>query len=167
MPLNAMGAGDSASVSSALTLSITPTAQIAIVTNATFSMALGGATQAGAAVSDSSINSASRLRISSLVDATTRSITAIATSITATNTQLWVQLGAPNGNFNGAKGTLAASQNLTSGDSVTLASEIATCWSGIGGDDGYSITYIFRRGAGTVFTSPGAVVVTYTLSGAV
>lgn len=167
MPFNAMGADDG-TVSSTLTLSITSTAQIAIVTNPTFSMALGGATEAGAAVSESSINSASRLRISSLVDATTRTITAsIAAPITTTHTELWVQLGAPNGNFVNDlnKGTLAPAQELTSGAAVTLATGIATCWSGILPDDGYSITYTFKRAAlQTVFSSPGSVVVTYTLS---
>jgi len=167
MPFSAMGVDDG-TVASTLTLSITSTAQIAIETMPTFSMALGGATAAGAPVSSSSINSTSRLRISSLVDATTRTITAqIGVPITDTHTELLVQLGVPNGNFVNElnKGTLAAVQNLTSGAAVTLATNISTCWSGILEDDGYPITYTFQRLAGeTVFTSPGAVVVTYTLS---
>ena len=167
MPFNAMGIDDGVE-SSTLTLSITPTAQISIVTNPTFNMALGGATQAGAAVSSSSINATSRLRISSLVDQTPLNIKAqIGAPITDTHTELLVQLGTPNGNFVNIlnKGDLATVQNLTSGASVTLATGISTCWSGITEDDGYPITYTFQRLAGeTIFSSPGPVVVTYTLS---
>jgi hypothetical protein len=151
-----------------LDLTITSTAQIAIVTNSTFSMALGGATEAGAAVSATSTNNVSRLRISSLVDNTTRTIQAqIGASIATTNTELWIALSAPNENFANPlnKGTLAAAQNLTSGTAVTVVTGIATCWSGVTDDDGYVINYTFNRKDGaTTFTSPGPVTVTFTLS---
>lgn len=167
MPFGALGADDNIA-DNTLNLTITSTAQIAIVTSPTFNMALGGATEAGAAVSATSTNNVSRLRISSLVDNTTRTIQAqIGASIATTNTELWIALSAPNENFANPlnKGTLAAAQNLTSGTAVTVVTGIATCWSGVTDDDGYVINYTFNRKDGaTTFTSPGPVTVTFTLS---
>lgn len=168
-PFVAMGA-DTNVATSTVSLTIDGSALLAIQTGSAISMSLGGATQAGAAVQSVSADTTARLRISSLVSgATTRSITAIlGTDMTASHTELLVQLLSPNTNFTNPnnKGTLTSPETLlTSASAITLATGIGTCWSGTTSDDGYPIAYTFRRKAGeSLFTTPGDIVVTYTLS---
>jgi hypothetical protein len=166
----ALKAADTNVATSTVSLTIDGSALLAIQTGSNISMSLGGASQAGAAVQDVAADTTARLRISSLVSgSTTRTITAIlGTDMTSSHTELLVQLLTPNSNFSnpGNMGTLTTPGTvLSSASAVQLASGIKTCWSGIGTDDGYPIAYTFRRKAGeTSFTTPGSIVVTYTLS---
>ena len=149
-----------------VTLSISTSALLAIKTGSSISMALGGATQAGAPVQSQAIDQTSRLRISNLVEGTTqRKITAsIDKDFSSTNTQLKVQLLAPNTNFHNGYGTLTGSDQILTTTSISLATDIVTCWSGVTDDDGYKINYTFEHitEAGG-YSNPGKIVVTYTL----
>lgn len=163
-------AADTNVATSTVSLTIDGSALLAIQTGSTLTMSLGGASQAGAAVQDVAADTTARLRISSLVSgATTRTITAILGSdMTPSHTELLVQLLTPNGNFTNAAnmGTLTSPGTvLSSASAIQLATGIKTCWSGTTTDDGYPIVYTFRRKAGeTSFTTPGDIVITYTLS---
>ena len=171
MPANVLGA-DTNVATNTVSLTIDGSALLGITTGSSIAMSLGGAAVAGGAVQDVAADTTARLRISSLVSgATTRTITAIlGTDMTPSHTELLVQLLTPNSNFTypNNKGTLASPESLlSSASAVTLATGIGTCWSGTGIDDGYPLAYTFRRKAGeTAFTTPGNIVVTYTLSAA-
>lgn len=170
-PATVLGA-DTNVATNTVSLTIDGSALLGITTGSSIAMSLGGATTAGAAVQDVAADTTARLRISSLVSgATTRTITAIlGTDMTSSHTELLVALLTPNGNFSfpANKGTLASPELLLSqASAVTLATGIGTCWSGTTADDGYPIAYTFRRKSGeTAFTTPGDIVVTYTLSAA-
>lgn len=171
MPFTAKGV-DTNVATNTVSLTIDGSALLGITTGSNIAMSLGGATVAGAAVQDVAADTTARLRISSLVSgSTTRTITAIlGTDMTSSHTELLVSLLTPNSNFNfiNNKGTLTTPESLlSSASAVTLATGIGTCWSGTTADDGYPIAYTFRRKAGeTAFTTPGDIVVTYTLSAA-
>lgn len=167
MPINVIGQPNQAN--STVNLAISSSALLRIVTGATLSLSLGGATEAGAPVQEVASDSTGRLRISSMVTSQTRTITAqISPDMTSTNTELLVQLKTPNINFTNFanKGLLQTTPALlTSTGATTLITGISTCWSGIETDDGYPIRFTFRRKAlATSFSSPGAITVTFTLS---
>jgi hypothetical protein len=158
-----------------LSLTVEGKALIAVVNtaaaNTNVSLSLTGAAVAGEAMQTVITNSDTKLRISSSVeDGTTRTITAqISPNITATNTELFVQLTNP-GNFgpdplNG--GTGSGEVNLTAGTAQTVVSGIKTCWSGTGATNGYGVTYRYAKKEGTTFWSSGATTVTYTITAAV
>ncbi len=140
-------------------------------TSTAVSMSLSGATQAGAAVMDQASNSDTRLRISSLVESgKTRTITAsISPAITNTGTQFFVSLTKPESFLpavaNG--GTPATEQELTDGSSKTIVSDITTCWSGMGDNDGYTVTYRYAKKADATFMQSQNIVITYTITAAV
>lgn len=140
-------------------------------TSTAVSMSLSGATQAGAAVMDQASNSDTRLRISSLVESgKTRTITAsISPSISSTGTQFFVSLTKPD-NFQPAVangGTPASEQELTDGSSKTIVTDITTCWSGMGNNDGYTVTYRYAKKSDATFLQSQNIVITYTITAAV
>lgn len=125
-----------------------------------FSLSLAGAGVAGEALDKTATNSASRLRISSLVkDAEKNKITAqintATVDMTTTNTTLTVWLGDPNGNFHNFDtegGTLKTKAEVTplSTTAQPIATGIKTCWSGTASGDGYILNYEYAStGAGT------------------
>lgn len=138
-------------------------------TSTDITMSLSGASQAGAAMIDQDINSDTRLRISSLVESgKTRTLTAqINSNITASGTQFFIALTRP-ASFQPAAvngGTTAAEQELTSAAIKTVVTGIATCWSGIGATDGYTVTYRYAKKAGATFFQSKNIIVTFTISG--
>lgn len=157
-----------------LSLTVEGKALIAVVNtvaaNTNISLSLTGASVAGEAMQTVISNSDTKLRISSSVeDGTTRTITAqISPNLTATNTELFVQLVNP-GTFlpdptNGGAGS--GEVNLTDGTAVEVVSGIKTCWSGTTANDGYGVTYRYAKKANTTFWSSGTTVVTYTITAA-
>lgn len=155
-----------------VTLAIDGSALLGIETGSSIALSLGGATVAGAAVQDIAADTTARLRISSMVSGTAlRTITAeLTTEMAASNTELLVKLLTPNSNFTfpGNMGTLTGTAGLlTVGSAITLATGIGTCWSGTAADDGYPLAYTFQRKSGaTSFTTPGLIIVKYTLTAA-
>lgn len=158
-----------------LSLTVEGKALIAVVNtvaaNTNISLSLSGAAVAGEAMQTVITNSDTKLRISSSVeDGTTRKITAqITPNLTATNTELFVELTNP-GDFgpdplNG--GTGAGEVNLTAGTAQDVVTGIKTCWSGTGATNGYGVTYRYAKKANTTFWSSGSTVVTYTITAAV
>jgi hypothetical protein len=127
---------------------------------------LAGAMEAGDSVSNEATNSATRLRISSLVlGEESRSITA-KISEPLVGTQLSVELAAPNANFGvpEQKGDLKGSKYLDSEIEAILVDGIGTCWSGKSDDDGYVIKYAFKALRGAPLLRSSNVTVTYTIS---
>lgn len=160
-----------------LTLTVNGSALLAIynttadAANTDISMSLTGATQAGAAITPSATNNASRLRISSLNDGeTTRAITAqITPAMTSDGTQLFVTLTDP-GNFQldpANAGTCSTTQELTSGDAQTVVTGIKTCWSGTDANSGYMITYKYQKKADATTLATSNIKVTYTITNAI
>jgi len=158
-----------------LSLTVEGKALIAVVNtvaaNTNISLSLTGAAVAGEAMQTVITNSDTKLRISSSVEnGTTRKITAqITPNLTATNTELFVELTNP-GDFgpdplNG--GTGAGEVNLTAGTAQDVVTGIKTCWSGTGATNGYGVTYRYAKKAATTYWSSGATVVTYTITAAV
>jgi hypothetical protein len=158
-----------------LSLTVEGKALIAVVNtvaaNTNISLSLTGAAVAGEAMQTVITNSDTKLRISSSVeDGTTRKITAqISPNLTATNTELFVELVNP-GTFgpdplNGGAG--AGEKNLTAGTAMDVVTGIKTCWSGTGALNGYGVTYRYAKKAATTFWSSGTTVVTYTITAAV
>jgi len=157
-----------------LTLTVNGSALLAIfntavgASNTNIAMSLSGATTAGAAISPTATDNASRLRISSLNDgATTRTITAqITPAMTSDGTQLFVTLTDPK-NFQLDPlnaGTCSATKELTSGDAQTVVTGIKTCWSGTETNSGYQITYLYQKKADATNVKSSAITVTYTIS---
>lgn len=162
------------STEQSLTLTVNGSALLAIFNTATgatstdITMSLTGATQAGAAITPSTTNNTSRLRISSLNDgATTRSITAqISPAMTNDGTQLFVKLTDP-GNFEldaENAGTCSDELELTGGEAQTVVTGIKTCWSGTDANDGYMITYKYQKRADATTLATSNIKVTYTIS---
>lgn len=158
-----------------LSLTVEGKALIAVVNtvaaNTNISLSLTGASVAGEAMQTVITNSDSKLRISSSVeDGTTRKITAqISPNLTASNTELFVELVNP-GTFlpaadNGGAGS--GEVNLTDGTAIDVVTGIKTCWSGTGATDGYGVTYRYAKKANTTFWTSGSTVVTYTITAAV
>lgn len=169
--------GDSGSpVTQNIALQVNGSALLAIYNNATdatstaISMSLSGATQAGAAISNEATNADTRLRISSLVESGQfRTITAsIAPNLNSTGTQFFVTLTKPNTFLpavaNG--GTPAAEQELTDGSEKTVVSDISTCWSGLGNNDGYTVIYRYAKKTDATFLQSQNIVITYTITDA-
>jgi len=158
-----------------LSLTVEGKALIAVVNtvagNTNISLSLTGASVAGEAMQTVITNADTKLRISSSVeDGTTRKITAqITPNLTATNTELFVELTNP-GDFspdplNGGAGT--GEVNLTAGVALDVVTGIKTCWSGTGPTNGYGVNYRYAKKAATTFWTSGATVVTYTITAAV
>lgn len=157
-----------------LSLTVEGKALIAIVntanTNTNVSLSLTGASVAGEAMQTVTTNSDTKLRISSSVeDGTTRKITAqISPNLTATNTELFVELVNP-GTFlpdplNGGEGS--GEVNLTDGTANEVVTGIMTCWSGTSLSSGYGVTYRYAKKAGATYWTSGTTVVTYTITAA-
>lgn len=158
-----------------LSLTVEGKALIAVVNtiaaNTNISLSLTGAAVAGEAMQTVVTNSDTKLRISSSVeDGTTRMITAqISPNLTATNTELFVELVNP-GDFgptplNG--GTGAGEVNLTDGTAKNVVTGIKTCWSGTGALNGYGVTYRYAKKANTTYWTSSSTVVTYTITAAI
>lgn len=131
------------------------------------SMSLTGATVAGAAILDQTMNNLTRLRISSLVESgKTRKISAkISESLLNSGTELYVGLERPS-TFeplaaNG--GETAGEKQLTTAD-VDVITGIKTCWSGTGDTDGYIVTYRYAKQDDATFLQSKEITVTYTIS---
>lgn len=157
-----------------LSLTVEGKALIAVVNtaaaNTNVSLSLTGASVAGEAMQTVTTNSDTKLRISSSVeDGTTRKITAqISPNLTATNTELFVELVNP-ANFlpdplNGGDGS--GEVNLTDGTAVEVVAGIKTCWSGTTPSSGYGVTYRYAKKAGATYWTSGTTVVTYTITAA-
>lgn len=133
-------------------------------------MSLTGATEAGAAVLSQITDNSTRLRISSLVESgKKRSISVgIAPALTGSGTELYVKLETQ-GTFLPAvvnAGTPSDELNLTAGGlAQTVVSDITTCWSGLGDNDGYIVTYRYAKALNATALKSETVTVTYTISG--
>lgn len=145
------------------------------------SLSLSGASNAGDAIAPSASNNQTRLKITSLATGTTPSRT-INVNMTGgtfkdSHTTLTLALKEPNTNFwnfSGAGGTLntvtlgnSAGGNLvTTTTSAPIASNIKTCWSGVGEDDGYVIEYVFTADNGETPINPASsgLTITYTVT---
>jgi hypothetical protein len=162
--------GTTNDATNSLTLAVTGSALLQIVTGQSFNMSLGGASIAGAEVKASSTNSTARLRMSSVVDGTTtRTITALINKdLSLYNTELLVNFETPTtAFFNPANiGTVNKTATaLSTSTAVSCVTGIKTCWSGIEADCGYPITYTFKPiDSAVTYSTPGAVVITYTIS---
>lgn len=164
-----------------LTLGVTGSALLAVWAPAPVGLSLGGAEQAGAAITPVSTDATSRLKISSLASEVggvtkTRYITASVTGATGGcvghHTVLSVQLLAPNANFSGGTnggiltvGLQPVSNHTVNTAAVTLVSGITTCWSGTVDGDGYIINYEYKGDGvlGVNSTSSAATTITFTI----
>lgn len=138
-------------------------------TSSGISMSLTGATEAGAAILDQTLNSDTRIRLSSLVESgKTRTITAqISPSLEGTDTQLHVLFIKPNTIqpvvANG--GTCSVEQDLTDGTVKTVVTGITTCWTGMeNATDGYTVRYRYAKDADADALKSENIVVTYTIT---
>jgi len=127
---------------------------------------LSGASEAGDAIAESVENSATRLRISSLVNSEEKRAITARISEDLVGTQLFVELQEPNSNFvyPESKGTLKGQQLLDSKAEVTLIEGIGTCWSGKEEGDGYVIKYLFKAIPMAPVLKSANITVTYTIS---
>ncbi len=127
---------------------------------------LAGASQAGDVIAQSVENSATRLRMSSLVDNQEKRSILAKISEALVGTQLYVELLQPNANFMCPEnmGTLKGQQLLDNEAEVTLVEGIGTCWSGITDDDGYVIKYTYKAIPAAPVLKNSTITVTYTIS---
>jgi len=129
-----------------------------------------GVTEAGAALDKTSENSDTRLRITSLAEFGVIRLITVKMSKALNGTELTAQALPPaSNNFAGDGGSYNGVVTLTTQDQ-TLISNIGTCWSGAGVNDGYTIKYTYK-----IKTTQGEIVnidqqtletVTFTLSDA-
>lgn len=156
---------DSRQVTQNVSLQVAGSALLAI-SGPAVTLQLSGAAVAGDVIAESVENSASRLRISSLVNGgEKRSITA-KISEELVGTQLFVELKEPNSNFiyPENKGTLKGQQLLGNETDITLVDNIGTCWSGKADEDGYVITYTYKAIPRAPVLKSATITITYTIS---
>lgn len=169
-------AGDTKVATQTVNLTVKGSALLAVDGGAV-SLSLGGASNAGDAAGKG-INSSTRMRLTSLVDADeTRSVSAQITTLTTagatprvlddmsdSNTKLTVAAGTPGSNSSGGSsnwGTLG-SVVLSKTSASPLITGIKTFWTGSLAGDGYPLTYTYEKdGANPLSVS---MVVTYTIS---
>lgn len=163
-PYTAVGQ-DTNVASNAVTLTVNGSALLAIKTSA-ISLSLSGATEAGAAIQTVAADSTTRLRISSLVDGSTKRNITASLSAQPVGTELLITVKAPNAHFYASEnqGTLLSNVNLST-SSQNIITGIGTCWSGYQDlDDGYIIKYIYQLKEGATNLQSASVTVTYTLT---
>ena len=150
----------------AVTLTVNGSALLAIATG-NVSLSLSGATEAGAAIQTVASDSTTRLRISSLVDGSSKRTITAELSTQPVGTELLVSVKAPNSSFYAPEnqGTLISNVNLTT-SAQNIITGIGTCWSGTGDNDGYAIKYTYRLIEGAINLASSNVTVTYTLTAA-
>jgi hypothetical protein len=149
----------------AVTLTGNGSALLAIKTGAV-SLSLSGATEAGAAIQTVAADSTTRLRISSLVDGSTKRNITASLSAQPVGTELLISVKAPNAHFYASEnqGTLLSNVNLTT-SAQDIITGIGTCWSGYADmDDGYVIKYTYQLKEGATNLQSASVTVTYTLT---
>lgn len=132
------------------------------------SLSLQGATEAGAAIQDVTSDATTRLRMSSLVDAGTRKITArISEDLpTTSGTRLSVVLTSQ-GTFQPAQangGTCAGTATVLTTADQELVTGIGTCWTQTADDSGYILNYTFERAPNSTFVNSADVTITYTIT---
>lgn len=134
------------------------------------SMSLSGATVAGAAISNSSTNDSTRLRISSLVESgKKRKILAkINQDLSTSGTNFYVRLIKP-GNFqpaavNGGTPSANKMQFTAANANMELVTGITTCWSGVGQTDGYTVEYTYEKQLNATALVSKIIEVTYTIT---
>ncbi|HEY5510301.1 MAG TPA: hypothetical protein VIK10_04655 [Prolixibacteraceae bacterium] len=126
---------------------------------------------AGAAVKSSISDSTARVKISSVVAAAaTRKISAKVTGTIPGGTKLLLRALNPNSNFGGNMGNLIGSDVQLSTSDADIVTNIGSCYSSTGSDDGYVLKYTWglNNPASTYgdvrATSGTAITVTLTLS---
>lgn len=131
------------------------------------SLVIEGAIEAGAPITTITEDERTRLRITSLADAGVNRIVTAKLSKELSGCELLVQAKTPTtGNYFGEIGTFTEPVILGTNDQ-RIITNIGTCWSGTGEEDGYVIHYMFRiaqTADGKPFEANTTVLVTYTLS---
>lgn len=134
----------------------------------TVGLTLSGATVAGAPAAVALANENSRLRITSVVSSTTRTILAqITTGNAPVGTLLQIEALPAIQNFIGAGGVSTGIKTLSNLSSVEVLNTIGTCNSGILDGDGYVLKYTFGLDTDPATTAAAGSVdmtITYTLS---
>jgi hypothetical protein len=103
-----------------------------------------GVTEAGAALTNTSENSDTRLRITSLAEIGIVRLVSVKMSRALSGTELTVQALPPSTtHFTGDGGSYAGVVTLSTQDQV-LINNIGTCWSGTDQNDGYTIKYTYK-----------------------
>jgi len=149
-----------------------PEVSLLAASAATISLQLTTGT-AGLAVKASVADSSARLKISSVITSSTRTLSATVSAVPP-GTTLTLQAQTPNASFGGTQGTFLSAAVLPTTGSTNIITGIGSCYSGIAADDGYHLKYTWAlldakanyqdvraTGAGTT------VVVTLTISAAV
>jgi hypothetical protein len=167
MPFWMVGQGNTNVTTNAVTLTVNGSALLAIATG-NVSLSLSGAAEAGAAIQTVARDSTTRLKISSLVDGSSKRTITAALSAQPVGTELLVSVQAPNGSFYAPEnqGTLLSDVNLTT-SAQNIITGIGTCWSGTAIGDGYVIKYTYQLIAGAINLASSNVTVTYTLTAAI
>ena len=162
---------DSDVASHTITLNLEGTALLGISTG-DVSLQIDGVTEAGASLNAVAENAETRLRISSLAETGVSRKISAKMSKELIGTQLSIQALPPETtNFTGDAGTYSDKTILTTTDNEIITN-IGTCWSGIGDNDGYVIKYFYQikditpGGDAESIQGSTTVTVTYTLTDA-
>ena len=168
--INALYAADTNVATNTLTLGVPEVALLKASANI-INLSLLQQT-AGLSIETSKSDSSSRLLISSVMRATTRTMSAKITSGTVpTGTVLKIQAKQPNGNFVGTSGTLGSEVTLDATDRPVVTG-IGTCYSNTGASDGYPLRFTYALDSnpstyGSLRANSGIqIVVTLTLTAA-
>jgi hypothetical protein len=95
---------------------------------------------AGLAVKSSVSDSSARLKVSSIITSTTRTLTASVSAVPS-GTSLTLQAQAPNASFGGTPGAFLPAAALPVTGSANIITGIGSCYTGTAIDDGYKLKY--------------------------
>lgn len=128
--------------------------------------------EAGMSIETSKSDSTSRLLITSIISSTQRTLSAkISSGTVPDGTHLELSAQRPNGNFVGTTGSYTSNTALDYTDRP-IVTNVGTCYSGTGADDGFVLKYTFALNANTSSygslraTTGTQVIVTLTLTAA-